>query len=221
MADNLSSPSLSPYGAVRVQASLIYGGPRNITVRDLGGEPFYGWATLSLGIRPGRADRLEARAVYANPHDTSQQVAVLRAVAWDGVAARNAVWRRDQEYRLTMPARFVQVPVEQVRTWLGDFEGISVALAPARDGGPGVPIRRLRIEWDYLAGIFERVWQVEDSHYASLNRRWNSVWAQMTTALEAASVITNLDEDFWELDIATTRDVYDYQAYAPRQFAYD
>jgi len=204
------------YGTVRVRAQAVLHGPANITVRQLCGEGFYGWPVLTLEAQASQADKVESRIVYANPFNEGQHVAVLRSVYWDGEAARKAYREQGQRLKLSMPARFVQIPADQVREWVSQFDGVGIVINDAVGESGTVDIRRLRIERDYKSSVFEKIWQMQDADHALLNRRWGHVWQHMTDALESKPLIPDPDEDFW---LGRPWFVYDMQGYQPGQLA--
>ena len=196
---------------IRTEARAIWQGPIGIHMEYPDGELFYGWRTLSLEIRPQRADRLESRSVYANLFSEEQRFAVLRAAYWDGEAARKAI-REGIKFKGAMPARFIQLPVEQLRGWLSEFNEVSVRVNEINEDDNVTAIRRLRIERNYASCIFEKVWQMQDANHVSLNLKWDRVWSEMTDVLSKSENISDLREDFWFVK-PTVR--YNLDAYDP------
>lgn len=206
-----------PFAIARTQAEFIWEGPKDIVLDGATDEDrFYGWPVLSLEFRAGQVDQLEARSVYANPLDETQVFAILRAVYWDGIATRKALHRQGRTFELTLPARFVRIPLEHLHSWLSAFKGINVRLdaLPGRDAH--IPVRRLRIELNDKICAIEKVWQAADPEHTLLNQEWNQVWAAMTEALQSAPIVTTCDEDFWvyQPDV-----IYDLQMYEPARFS--
>jgi hypothetical protein len=212
---SLSSRSLSPFAAIRVEACAIWRGPKNIEVSDSEGVSFYGWPTLSLEVTTGQTDRVESRTMYANLFDDLQHFAILRAVNWDGRLIKKTVVEQGENFKLMLPARFVKIPVEWARTWLSEFDGMNVAINEVLSDDNTVDIRRLRIEQDYKTCVFEKIWQTHNSSYAPLNQKWDGVWRQMTGALTNEPLVTDFDEDFW---FVNPEIVYDLQTYQPDWF---
>lgn len=204
----------SPYASLRVKANAIWRGPEDITIPDLGGDTFYGWSTLSLELRPKWEDRLESRIVYANIYDVKQKTVILRAVYWDRVAARKAIAKPEQgeSYNLMLPARFVKVPAEVFKGWLSDFDNVNVVINTPKKEDKKAGIRRLRIERDYAASIFEKVWQTENKKHSLLNQKWDSIWKQMSNILSQEPFVVNLDEDFWFVNPQVK---YNFRTYQP------
>lgn len=215
----LSNKTKLSYGLERVRAGGTLRGPANITLQQSSEKGFYGWPLLSLEAQEGRTDRIESRIIYANLFNEEQATAVLRSVYWDGEIARKAYRQKEQPFQLYLPARFVQMPTQQVREWLSQFDGASTIVNDAIGEDDTIIIRRLRIERDYKASVFEKIWQVQDESHAALNQRWNQVWQHMTESLskvESAIRISDVDEDFW-LGRPWVR--YDMEKWQPNQLA--
>jgi hypothetical protein len=214
----LSTRQPSLFSTVRTQANAILRGPQNILwAPDVESEPpYYGWSALLLEkMKAAPVDYIEARSVYANLFDNTQQFAVLRAVSWNGETTRKLVREQGQNFKLLMPARFVKLPIERLKTWLSEFNGISITVNIDCIDDDAANIRRLRIKQDHISCIFEKVWQAHQTNHSKLNQKWDQVWTQMTESLITEPSITNLDEDFWfvKLDIA-----YDFRTYRPDWF---
>lgn len=205
-----------PFGTVRVRALAILHGPADITLQQSSAEGFYGWPLLNLEAQEGRKDRIESRIVYANLFDEEQATAVLRSVFWDGEAARTVYRQREQPFRLSLPARFVLVSVQQAREWLSQFDNASTVINDAIGEEDTVIIRRLRIERDYKSTVFEKVWQAQDKSHETLNQRWDQVWSYMTESLQTGPLISDADEDFW---LARPWGRYDMKGWQPEQLA--
>jgi len=209
----LPSHALSPVSVIRIQARAIWRGPQSVELHDDGGVSFYGWRTLALELRPGKADRIESRSVYANLYDRTQPTAILRAVYWDGELVRRQTKQpedKDRPFRLKVPARFVQMPVDRLVAWLAQLEGVSIPVDDMCGDDGATSIRRLRIERDYLSCIFEKVWRLEDPKHARLNKRWDQIWQEMNTSLTNEQLVGNVVENFW---FVKPRVRYDLRAY--------
>jgi len=200
---------IPPFLATRVDAVAICTGPASITAR-LQEQIFWGWPILKLEITAADADLVESRTVYADLVDDSQRVAVLRAVHWDGKSAKRAI-STGQPFELALPARFTVLPVVRLRTWLSEFEGVSVSLHILLERDPAIDIRKLRIELDYKTWIFEKVWQLADSNHAILNQKWNKMWNEMTDILISQPALDDFYEDFWFVNPEVRYDVESYQ----------
>lgn len=205
----------SVYGVVRREAFAILRGPSSVEVKDEFGEvSFWGWPTLSLEVRVGRPVRIESRLVYANLLDDSQDTVVLRAATWNAGATLQGMQDHGPNYRLALPARFVQLPTGELRAWLAEFDTVTVAIKGTPQDDDDIPIRRIRIEYDYFACIFEKVWQIRDADSARLNQTWELIWDRLTQQLLTAPAIANVDEYFSPLN----HDIhYDLQSYQPDQ----
>jgi hypothetical protein len=215
------SSAFEHFGHIGMQAQVILHGPKDITWDDgeKGGPPFYGWSILSLRITNANLpSQFESRSVYANLYDKSQQFGVLRATSWDWKGTREAFREQGANFKLIMPARFVKLPIEQLNKWLLAFKDLKTTVDERCPVNSEVPIRGLRIERDYKACLFEKVWQNQSVKYAKLNEKWNQIWHQMTEALEVGPFIDHLNEDFWlnQLEVK-----YDFQAYQPKWFNFE
>lgn len=182
------------YGSVRAQASAIYTGPKSVEA-VLNDQRFWGWPILSLEVRAAQIDSIESRSVYANLVNESQHVAILRAVYWDGQSAKKAIYD-GRPFTMVLPARFVIMPLKRLDLWLAEFADIVVSVSTKSEKDETVDIRKLRIELDYIASIFEKVWQVRDSAHAVLNKKWSGVWDQMTEQLKNGPALSDLSENF-------------------------
>lgn len=202
------------YAAARRQAKTIYRGPDNIVIPDEnGGHAFYGWRILALEARWGGVqDIVESHVVYANLLNALQQTAILRTTLWDSNDIRRQIAASDVPYRLTLPARFVHVPTDVVRTWVTSFEDMRVPFSTRQDHAEDTIIKRVRIEWDYATTVWERMWRLDDASLHELDRNWADVWAAMAESAEGATAVTGMDEGFFQvpLDFA-----YDTEAYYP------
>jgi hypothetical protein len=67
-------------------------------------------------------------------------------------------------------ATFKDVPTFAEQTTIDDTE---------------LPIRQVRVEWEYTSCVFEKVWQSPDPQHAPLVAAWSHVWADMGEALDA------------------------------------
>ncbi len=208
-----ASIAISPHGRARKQALAILDGPRSISRPALAGESFWGWPTLTLQVRSAAiSPRIEVRSVYANLVNTVQQVAVLRAVSFDAGPLAKAV--QSPDFRLALPARFVQVGADELRGWLGRFDDVTVRVQEGweDDGEHGV-LRRLRIERDYVAAVFEKIWLAREGDKTLLDQRWEEVWELMTAVLKSSPTVSAPEEDFSKRDPHPV--VYDLDAYRP------
>lgn len=210
----LSTRRPSPFSAARMRAHFVVRGPQSILwesdIEDV--PPYYGWSVLLLkNARSAPEDYIETRSVYANLFDDTQHFAVLRAVSWNGQATRKLVREQGQNFELVLPARFVKLPVEQLKAWLNEFDGLSIILSGDCTVDDSINVRKLRIKQDLTTCIFERTWQGQNANYTELNNRWAQIWAQMTKVLLTNSTITSIDEDFWLIDPNVTYDFLNYQ----------
>jgi hypothetical protein len=205
---------LSPYAKLRIQANAIWRGPKDIIIPALDGESFYGWSTLSLELRPEKVDHVESRVVYANLFDTSQKVAILRAVYWNGTATKKemAALKDEETFELILPARFVKLPVEICHTWLSEFDNINITVNTPKKDDEKLHIKRLRIERDYKSNIFEKIWQTQDETHFFLNQKWDAVWTQMTKALNEEPSVDDFSESFWFVNPQVKYNFRSYQS---------
>jgi hypothetical protein len=206
-------------GYVGIQVQTILRGPQNITFPERDEElPFYGWPMLALKtVTPTLPSREESRLVYANLNDDEQEFAVLRAASWDWKVARQAIHEQGENFKPVIPARFIKIPIDQLKEWLSNFTELTIIIGGFCENNDKIPIRGLRVERDYTACILEKVWQAQDPQHISLNEQWNDVWQQMTEALTTAPIITHPREDFWLVQIEIN---YDFQTYRPNRFEF-
>lgn len=216
---NLPLRQSSPIGKIGMKVQATLQGPQTITWPEVENRSsFYGWSTLYLQvISPTLPSQTEVRSIYANLTDGSQEFVVLRAVYWDWKKERRKIREQKENYELVFPARFVKLPNEKLNTWLSTFTGRAMVDEPCLDNN-GVPIRGLRIERDYTACKFEKVWQGSRQHHIKLNQQWDQVWLEMTEALQTMPTVAHLREDFWltQLDVN-----YDFETYQPERFRFD
>jgi hypothetical protein len=204
----------SIFSTIRVQAITILQGPRGIESSE-GEDKFYGWPILSLERSiSAPTDYIELRSVYANPYDTTQQIAILRAVSWNGESVRKLVRKQGHEFKLVIPVRFIKLPIEELKSWLSEFDGTRLTINIDYPGNIA-NIKKLRIEQDYTSCIFEKVWQVQPVSRSKLDQSWNRVWIQMTEKLIGEPPVNDLDEDFWFKNADV---MYDFQGYQPDWF---
>jgi hypothetical protein len=206
-------------GQVGIHSQTILQGPQSITLPETGEKlSFYGWATLALRtVSPTLPSQFESRIVYANLHDTEQEFVILRAAFWDWKVARQAIQEQGESYKPVIPVRFIKIPIDQLKGWLSNFIELSIIVGGFCENNDKIPIRGLRVERDYTACIFEKVWQAEDSEHIPLNSQWNQIWQQMTEALTTAPIITYLVESFWLTQMEIN---YDFQLYRPNHFEF-
>ncbi len=201
-----------PFIDLRVQAVAILNGPRDITIPAKKGDKFYGWPMLTLELKSAQGDYIECRSVYANLFNKSQKSAILRATSWDGNSARADFYRDPNRFKLQLPARFVEIPIRRLRSWLACFDGIQIELKNIHEVNEEESIRRLRIERDYKSQTFEKMWQLRNSDNTELRSAWDNVWFQMTKSLLTAPRVENLAEGFW---FVMPEIRYDFQKFTP------
>jgi hypothetical protein len=161
--------------------------------------------------------QIEARAVYAY-YDSfvgeAQSDAVLRAVYWDSKTVVSK--SRDDppaDTPFTIPAKFVQVPITQVRQWVQAFDSLQTSLQVVSRPDDSLPICSLRIETNYVDNVFEKVWQVLPGERDELTRVWLHIWHEMGKALHVCPIITDITESFPHIE--GKPEAYDFQAYEP------
>ncbi|HEX8994415.1 MAG TPA: hypothetical protein VF812_00135 [Ktedonobacterales bacterium] len=209
------SPRRSRYGEMRRQAFPLWDGPGSIEMRELDGGRFYGWSVLSLAARFDYPVLLESRTVYGHLFDEEQAVAILRAVSWDDKEAHRAIREQGQSAPLVMPVRFVRIPLDQLRQWLAIFKDMAIIAEQTLVEDATVPIRRLRIEWEYTSCVVEKIWKAQGPQHAVLLAAWTQVWQEMGEALRAAPQLdmSEIEEIFDAMQPDTS--VYNAQDYRP------
>ena len=202
-------------GRVRRTAYDLWRGPNYL--RNQGRVNFWGgYCVLRLALRQRTSGdpQIEARAVYASFADETQPDAILRAMSWD---SKTVVQKsRDdppENTPFTIPAKFVQVPIAQVRQWVKTFDGLQTSLQIFPQQDDGLPICSLRIETDYVYNAFEKIWQVLPGEQSELLRAWQKVWHEMGNILQAFPALTDIEESFPHVE--GKPEVYDFQAYEP------
>lgn len=211
---DFSNVNRTPFATLSLQASSILRGPSYINIPNLDNETFYGWSVLCLEIRPRKDYRIESRIVYANLLDTTQNFGILRAVSWEGEEAKKIVKERKEKLNLTLPARFVKIPIEKLEKWLSELDNLQIHInEPFRDNYDG-KILKLRLEVDYLSCIFEKVWQTADVKKDLLSQKWDFIWSDMTESLinsvTVAKPIENIQLTNFEFE-------YDFPSYQPNK----
>lgn len=215
------TPQGPRYGEMRGQALSIWRGPGALQTPAQDGTNDYGWSVLNLAALFDDPLLLESRIVYAHLFDTEQQSAVLRAVAWDdrvairALRALRALRDQGQTAPLTMPVRFVRLPLAQLEQWLAAFKDLAITADQTVVEDTTLPIRRLRIEWEYTSCVIEKVWKGEAPEHAELLKVWTAVWQEMGEALRSASPLP-LDEvtELFDTEQPDTS-VYRPQEYTP------
>lgn len=203
------------YGQVRTTAYNLWHGSDYLIKQD---ESNYcgGHCILRLALRQRDSTHplLEARAVYAYLAHETQPDAILRAMSWDSKTVVSK--SRDDppaDTPFTIPAKFVQVPITQVRQWVQTFAGLQTSLQIVSLPDDSLPICSLRIETNYIDNAFEKVWQVLPGERDELTRIWLEVWHKMGKMLQTCPAITSVQESF--PCIEGKPEVYDFQAYEP------
>jgi len=192
------------------RAASIVRGPDNITQGSDTSHTFYGWKALALELRPTIHACVESRTIYANILDATQEVAILRAVTWDRIGIRRAILTQGVDYELVLPARFVTIPMQHVTGWLALFQAIAVPLAYSDEKSAKTPLRRLRIEWDYLYDVAERSWRSQGASFSLLNAHWDAVWRETTELLADAPESVGVREGFSD---TVSEIIYDNKKY--------
>ena len=151
---------------------------------------FSGWSVLrleSLTAHQIGEDERETRVVYANWGEMPTPLtAVLRAMYGSQQIAREAASeqaRVPEPFPVAIPTRFVWLPIDQLREWLGGFEHLLVPVGDPVSNDAEGPIRTLRIDLGEITKVFEKRWQSRDATHEYLNRRWRETWNNMTQAL--------------------------------------
>lgn len=207
----------SPFGSVRAQAFTAWNGPEvlctpgEVTGRNVLRLAVYHNITTPL---------LESRIVYARLFAEEEEklpYALLRAVFWDGSAARQAMQKQGATATLTMPARYVKIAYEQVHQWLQAFEGIPIFWEP-QEATDLDTFYTLRIQYDDVTSVLERTWQ--GPLEMELDRCWQQVWKEMSALLTTAPIVEQMEEQFWG-ERKITPDVYDFQGYRSDFFPFD
>jgi len=206
--DNL--PKLIRFLEIRSQASEILDGPSKIRF-EMNGEDFSGGPTLSLATRNPFEDIIESRSVYADLFSELQSVAVLRTVYWHGNRVKQTL-REGRDYTMILPARFVIFPIEHLKSWLSEFQGLSLPLYNGLDEpGKWKEIRQLRIELNYIGWVVERGWEVGVPGHAKLNKQWAMVWKYMSDALNNQPILETFTEGFTSVEGQV---LYDLEMYS-------
>jgi hypothetical protein len=163
---------------------------------------------------------LESRIVYDRLFDAESErlpYALLRAVSWDRSVARQASAKQGEARDLKMPARYVRIPHEQVHQWLQAFEGTPLFWGAFRDTTGLAPIYTLRIQYDEVFSVLERIWQ--QSTEGVFEQCWRNVWQEMSALLDAAPVVGPIREQFWNEE-ALPPHMYDFQGYQSTLFSF-
>lgn len=220
---SVSANGYLPWGAAEHQhnqkmlgiALRVWEGAPSIEVRQLGDDLFYGWSVLALAARFNWPLRIESRIVYANLFDQEQHTAFLRAVSWDYGIAHQAISELRENAPLAVPVRFVEVPLPQLREWLTTFKDLTITAEQTVVHDATLPIRRLRVEWEYTSCVLEKIWQEQGPQHEALLTAWSQVWAAMSNTLRTFPQLETsmVDEDF--SSVQPDRSVYAPQDYDP------
>lgn len=197
------------------QVFPLWYGPRAVELDNLDDDSFYGWSVLSLGVRFAYPILLESRTVYAHLFEEDAVWAVLRAMSWDDRPAQRAIWTQGQSAPLNVPVRFVRLPLTQLHSWLKVFKDLPIIADQSLVKDSALPMRRLRIEWEYTSCVIEKVWRGAAPEHAALLQAWTHVWQEMGEALRVAPQIA--PHEVTELFDAVQPDtsVYQPQEYTP------
>jgi hypothetical protein len=169
---------------------------------------------LAMRQRTSSDPYLEARAVYAYLDREEQPDAILRAMSWDSKSVvRKSRDDPPPDAPFTIPAKFVRVPIAQVRQWIKVFDGLPMSLQVFPLEDDSTPICSLRVETNYVSNAFEKVWQVLPGEQSEFLRAWQEVWHEMGNILQASLSLTNVAESFPHIEGKPER--YDLQAYKP------
>jgi hypothetical protein len=203
-------------GEMRGHALRLWKGAHWLEAPNLDGDLFYGWSVLSLTVRFDYPLRLESRIVYAHLFDKDQPGAILRAVSWDTGAAHDAISQLRASAPLIVPARFVRLTADQLRQWLAPFRNLIVTAEQTVVQDTSLPIRGVRIEWEYTSCVLEKVWQEQGPQHDALMAAWTTIWASMGEALRTQPSLepAGFEEDFEE--VVPDRSAYDAGSYDPR-----
>ncbi len=202
------------YGRVRMTAFQLWRGPSYVVKH--GEDPFGGFCLLRLALQQGTATnpRIEARAAYASWADEETSDAILRAMSWESKLEIKK--KRDgtpEDAPFTIPAKFVRVPIPQVRQWVKGFNGLYISLQLLPRIEYELPTCSLRIETNSASNAFEMVWPVHADEPSELLRAWKDVWHEMGMALQTHQTVTDVEESF--PCVEGKPEVYDLQGYKP------
>jgi len=185
----------------------------------VGGERFYGWPYILLAVRAPTLDWQETRIVYANIYDKFQKYGIIRSVLWNGTHARKLFRTDPSSVSLSIPAKFVVIPMDRVEFCLKPFQRVSSPVL-VKDDEPKIEIRRIRIERDYATGVFERTWHLSSipKSLRALDEAWSTVWEYLGEDLHRSNQIEDIEEDFW---IENFQMNYDFEGYNNKLFYED
>lgn len=203
------------YGRVRSTAYELWRGSDRLANRE--DDNFCGgYRILRLALRQGTSSdpQIEARAAYAYLASETPPDAILRAMFWDSkTVVRKSRDDPPADTPFTIPAKFVQIPITQVRQWVQKFDGLQTSLQVVSQEDDSLPICSLRIETNYVDNVFEKVWRVLPGERDALTRLWLEVWHEMGHILQTYPAITGIEESF--PCVEGRPEVYDFQAYEP------
>lgn len=203
------------FNRYRKQIQYVLNGPREIK-GVIGGDHFYGWPYFLLAVRAPVLDWQETRIIYANIYDKFQKYGVIRSTLWNGTNARQLFRQDPLSYSPSIPARFVVVPIDKIKLYMEPFRKVSAPVL-SKDIEPQIEIRRIRIERDYITGVFERTWHLGSvsKSLRALDKAWSIVWNYLVKDLNNADEIEKLEEDFW---IDSFQPNYDIEGYNNKLF---
>ncbi len=201
---------------LRSQIFSMWRGAEEAVIPGAKDYEFYGWRTLGLDVRvdhKGSRPEFEARIVYANLYDETQENAILRAVYWNNDAERARLAEEGMNYRLGVPARFVWVPHSVLNSWIETLHGVNTDVATKPGVDPFLPIRRLLVKADYKTSVFEKVWEYQESNTSALDLAWKEIWNKMGDALSNGTPLTSRLEEAFEPSLP--HPFYDLESYQP------
>ena len=89
--------------------------------------------------------------------------------------------------------------MQQAQEWVSEFSRLLVPVGEPDATGDTKHIRQLRVDLNWIVGVFEKRWNATSADHDELNTLWKQIWEQMSGALRTAPPLgdtTTLNESF-------------------------
>lgn len=184
----------------RNQASNIDG----ISIKDTTGKyKFSGSKILCLEQWDRQSPILENISVYGNIYERKYQPeCVLRQTLLSMKKVSNQYFSmpKDQieECKVTLPAKFIQLPIEYVERWIAQFSEMDITLSKLSGYRTANILRGLYIAHTYNTDMLHFKWNYYPTakRQKRVNKEWDKVWKEMHEICQVQS--TNIDGEVRE-----------------------
>ena len=181
-------------------------------------DEFTGWMSLALTATTGFPRYYESRKIFAPLDEVEQQYVILRACVWDAPGTNKLIRTLGNATPVSVPVRFVKVPLATLYDWFARFQQISVSFLPNDEDARRGQVVVMSVRVEYHPSATERAWVAPLE--PDLTQLWFAVWDEMTALLKQEEPIAYelIEEYFARDDIDTSG--YDHQGYQPEGFPF-